>query len=167
MSLGERITELRKSSGLGSQRRACAELGVGLNTLWGYENGKNLPDIDFLARFARATNSSLEELIRLRLEAAGEDPAILSVAEPAPMYEASGLHEAMREDRAGAYGGRSRESLADVAATVRAQVQRANIPIAWSLLLVQLAAVGDLSANGAELIIKLLTSEGVAGQDSN
>lgn len=166
MSLGDRITELRKAKGLGSQRKACVELEVSLNTLWGYENDKNLPDIDFLARFARITGADLQELLALRLEASGEDPGILHLHDEPALYEPTVLHQEMVADRAAAFAGRraGEPKPAEIAAAVRREVERVEIPMRWGLLLVQLAAVGDLTVNGARIIIELLTGEGSAGR---
>lgn len=166
--IGDRIASLRKEKGLGSQREACKQLGVTVNTLWGYENEKTLPDVDFLARFARATGADLRELVALRLEAAGEDPALLKLHESPADYGPSLLHQQLMEDRAEAFAGRraGEPRPAEVAAAVRREVERAGVPIRWGLLLVQLAAVGDLTVNGARFIIDMLAGDNGSGRDS-
>lgn len=168
MSLGERIAEIRKAKGLGSQRKACAALGIGLNTLWGYENDKNLPEIEFLARFARLTGTDLRELLSLRLEAGGEDSSLLELHEPSAQYSPSLLHQQLTEDRADAFAGRraGEPRPGEIAAAVRREVERAGVPIRWGLLLVQLAAVGDLTVNGARFIIDMLSADAQDAQQS-
>jgi transcriptional regulator with XRE-family HTH domain len=63
----DKLRKLREKSELGSIDAAAPKLGVSRGSLGGYERGKRLPDVDFLARLAAATGGDLPELIRLRL----------------------------------------------------------------------------------------------------
>ena len=85
--LGLKLLEIRKRSGLGSQRAAAAVLETTANTVWNYEKGKTLPDIDYLANFARHTGADLDELLALRLVAGGHERPTLTVRESPLEYQ--------------------------------------------------------------------------------
>lgn len=158
---GRALASARKNANFSNQGKLAEVLGMAKNTVWHYEAGRTLPDIDFLARFARATGADLQELVALRLQAAGEDPALLKLHEAPADYGPSLLHQQLTEDRAEAFAGRraGEPRPGEIAAAVRREVERAGVPIRWGLLLVQLAAVGDLTVNGARFIIDMLSGD--------
>lgn len=62
--LGERIRELRTECGL-SQKQLAAKIGVAINTVSQYENGKSKTSIDVLANLAVALDTTTDFLLGL------------------------------------------------------------------------------------------------------
>lgn len=73
--LGMFIRSVRTEGGFGSLDRFHALVGVAKSTLAAYEQGKLLPDVDFLARFAKVTGANFNELLRLRLACSKDEDA--------------------------------------------------------------------------------------------
>lgn len=138
--LAERLQQLRERAGIPSQQALAGVLEVAKNRVWSYEKGNTLPDIDFLARFARATGADLNELIRLRLQAAGFSD------------EATALEDARAEymTMTGAGG----DQRVDVAAHARrALLAEKNLDPAWSLAIMELATRGEISPEGVDRLL--------------
>ncbi|MEO5573122.1 MAG: LexA family transcriptional regulator [Gammaproteobacteria bacterium] len=64
--LGEFMRVQREARNMGIEAMARC-VGVNKNTLGGYERSERLPDIEFLAEFALATDSDFQQLLALRL----------------------------------------------------------------------------------------------------
>ena len=146
MDIGEKIEAVRRSCGWKNRKDAVEPLGCSEKTLGNYERGDRMPDIEFLARFARITGTDFYELIRLRLEAVGESVDIMKVAEPNGEYRTD-KHKLMArkipEDS---------ENLSEV----RRCLVREHVPVEWSTLIVHLFTAGDLSQIGAMAVIEEL-----------
>ncbi len=133
-SLGKKLSEIRKKAGLGSQRAAKESLGIGLNTLWNYENENTLPDVDFLARFATITGADLQELINLRLEAGGFSPLATGISDMQAAYLVG--------------------NQVDCAAHARqALLNSPDMPRPWCLAVMEMAARGEISPAGVDRLI--------------
>lgn len=141
--MGERIAskikQIRALSGWKNRFEAAEKIGCSEKALGNYERGERDPGIDFLARFANAAGVDFIELVRLRLEDAGEDPAVLEVRDAPGGYKVGDPH--------------------DVAA-LRSEIQQSGLPIEWALLLMQLASSGDLTTAGARDLIEFIQTEG-------
>jgi transcriptional regulator with XRE-family HTH domain len=137
----DRIRKLREKSELGSIDAAAEKLGVSRGSLGGYERGKRLPDIDFLARFAQATGADLWELIRLRLDAAG-----------------FGDQAAMLQDTRGEYmlGGGGGQAVDSAAHARRALLSAKDLDPSWSLAIMEMATRGRITPEGVDQLIELL-----------
>ena len=77
--LGRELRKWRESGKFGPLKVACELFGVSHATLGAYEQGKGLPDVDFLANFADKTGADFNELLRLRL-ASGKTEAARELA---------------------------------------------------------------------------------------
>lgn len=129
--LAERLQYLRERAGIRSQQALGEQLGVAKNRIWSYEKGKTLPDIDYLANFARHTGASLDELIGLRLEAGGH-----------------GI-EAMTVTRDGDQAG---YEVPPSLGPLRGRLAISVMPPEWAMFLTELAARGKISVSAAEEI---------------
>lgn len=146
----EELRRSRERGGLGSIDSAAKKLGVARGSLGGYERGERLPDIDFLARLARETNSDFNELLRLRIEAGGNSPDALGIA---VQDVAAGYGNFKVQTRSGSF--RSSDAQ-PITAEIRREVQQAGLSLDWALLIVELVAGGDLQPGGARAIIEFL-----------
>ncbi len=134
MKLGKRLAELRKAAKIGNQEVLGLKLGVTKNTIWHYESGRTLPDLDLLASFAKLTGADLNELIQLRLAAGGHDDSarmIRSLHHAEPQFEAN------------------REQLL----TLRLRLIGSSVPAEWALLVTELVAGGKMSMEAGAAII--------------
>jgi transcriptional regulator with XRE-family HTH domain len=132
MKLGPRLAELRKTAKIGNQEVLGRALGVTKNTIWHYESGRTLPDLDLLANFAKLTGADLNELIQLRLAAGGHDDAarmIKSLHQTEPRFDTN------RDQLQG----------------LRMRLTVSTVPTEWALLITELVAGGKMSveAGGA------------------
>lgn len=66
--LGEALRRIREGRSW-SVDVFAEKVGVNRNTVGAYERGERLPEVDYLARFARETDSNFAELLGLRLQA--------------------------------------------------------------------------------------------------
>jgi len=160
----EALRRSREHGGLGSIDSAAPKLGVSRGSLGGYERGDRLPDIDFLARLAAETGADFNELLRLRLEAGGNSPEALGMQVREPSGEYSGLHQRMAARHGPSPNALAAEirhgpSPSALAAEIRREVQQADVPLEWALLIVQLVAGGDLTVEGARAIIDSIKQE--------
>lgn len=129
--LTDKLNQLRERAGFRSQQALADAMGVAKNRVWGYEKGKNLPDIDYLAEFSRQTGGDLSELLALRLEAGGFAPQpIASVRDESPE------------------GYQVPDSLAEL----RKRLALSIMPSEWAMFLVELAMRGKISTSAAEEI---------------
>lgn len=144
----EKLRRIRHQADLGNLIEAAGKLGVSRGSLGGYERGERLPDIDFLARLAALTGADLHELVRLRLAAAGHEVADgLPAAEQSGQYRPAGRNAGAVRDLLTAAGDR--------------------VPMRWSLLIMELAARGDLTADGAQAVIEFLSGSGSGSTDKS
>ena len=66
-NFGERFKDARECSGF-TQAEISKLLGVSVATISGYELGRIVPSVEVLVKFARATNSSADDLLGLGSE---------------------------------------------------------------------------------------------------
>lgn len=66
--IGDSLRRIRDGRGW-SVDVFAAKMGVNKNTVGAYERGERLPEVDYLARFAKETDSNFAELLGLRLQA--------------------------------------------------------------------------------------------------
>lgn len=78
--IGKLLRHWRATSGLGPTKEAAPILGISHATLSLYETEKTLPDVDFLAVFARKTGADFNELLKARL-ASGKTQEARELAE--------------------------------------------------------------------------------------
>lgn len=91
------LRSLRESGGHGSIASLASRLGVDKNTLQGYESGRTLPEVDFLAVFADRTGADFNELLRLRLESGKTEEARLLSKEYERIQENKAKYEAAQK----------------------------------------------------------------------
>ncbi len=131
--LGPRLAELRKAAKIGNQEALGRELGVTKNTIWHYESGRTLPDLDFLANFSKLTGADLNELIQLRLAASGHDDAARMMKS---LQSQESRFEAERDQLQG----------------LRIRLTVSTIPTEWALLITELVAGGKMRVEAGEAI---------------
>lgn len=88
--IGKLLRHWRATSGLGPTKEAAPILGISHATLSLYETEKTLPDVDFLAVFARKTGADFNELLKARL-ASGKTQEARELAEVVG-HDASKVH---------------------------------------------------------------------------
>ena len=99
---------------------------VAKNRVWSYEKGKTLPDIDYLANFARHTGADLDELLALRLVAGGHKRPAMSVRDrPLEYHVPPNL------------------------AALRSRLMVSVMPMEWALYLTELVLRGKISEEAA------------------
>ncbi len=114
-----------------------AEIGISVRALGSYERCEALPDIDFLARLADLADANINELIALRLQASGHDAAASQVGE---------------------IGARYVIDQSSVASHARQSIMQSDqLPQYWQLGIMELAAAGEITADGVERLITLIT----------
>ena len=128
--LREKLQALRERGGFRSQQALADAMGVAKNRVWGYEKGKNLPDVDYLADFAKQVGGDVFELISLRLAAAGHDAQTVVRDEPPD----------------GGY------KVPSTLGPLRNRLAMSIMPAEWQTLLTELTLRGKMTVEAAEEI---------------
>lgn len=87
--IGDALRLWREKSGLGPIKVAAPLLGISHGSLGAYEREETLPEIDFLAVFAKKTGADFNELLRLRLASGKTEEAkeLADIAKVGPAHE--------------------------------------------------------------------------------
>lgn len=72
MNFSEKLKEIRKNEGL-SQEQLAEKIGVSRQAITKWETGKGLPDVENMVMIAEIFKTTLDELLRDSVSAAGQE----------------------------------------------------------------------------------------------